>query len=156
MGQLSDMTITTSVVKTPNGDFSVRGISFSDITLLVSSHGAEITLLFTKFTNGEALNERDVKTVLFSLMPQMPDLVAEAIALAADDYTPEAIANVRKIPFQYQFEALEKIYQNTFTTDAELEKFMESIIRMLAKATGLVQQMKLPISDLGFGASDDK
>ena len=86
----------------------------------------------------------------------MPDLVAAVIALAADDYEPDTIAVARKLNFQYQLEALEAIFHNTFQSEAELKKFMESIIRMLSGASGLVKQMRLPLSEAGFGASVGK
>lgn len=153
---LRDLQLPSTEIKTPGGSFNVRGLAFSDIVTLANTHGPVVAMVFAKITNGEKIAEKDVKTILTSVAPQVPDLVAAAIALAADDYEPETIAVARKLNFQYQLEALEAIFHNTFQSEAELKKFMESIIRMLSGATGLVKQMRLLPSELGFGESDGK
>lgn len=153
---LRDLQIKTTTITTPGGEFSVRGISFSDIMTLANTHGPQMAMLFGQLMKGGKVREQDVKTVLMNIIPQAPDLVAGLIALAADDYEPEAIAAAKRMGFQYQVEALEAIFHNTFQSEAELKKFMEAIIRMLSGATGTLQQMRLPLSELGFGASGGK
>lgn len=153
---LRDLQLPSTTVKTPGGDFAVRGLSFSDIVTVANTHGPAVAMVFAKVTNGEKIAEQEVRTILTSVAPQVPDLVAAVIALASDDYSPEAIDIARKLNFQYQIEALEAIFHNTFQSEAELKKFMESIIRMLGGATGLIQQMRLPLSELGFGVSGGK
>ena len=153
---LRDLQLPSTTIKTPGGEFAVRGLSFSDLVVLANTHGPAVAMVFAKVTNGEKIAEKDVRTILTSVAPQVPDLVAAVIALAADDYEPDTIAVARKLNFQYQLEALEAIFHNTFQSEAELKKFMESIIRMLSGASGLVKQMRLLPSELGFGASDGK
>lgn len=153
---LRDIQLPSTTITIPGGSFAVRGLSFSDIVTVANTHGPQVAMIFAKVTNGDKIAEGDVRTVLANVAPQVPDLVAAIIALAADDYTPETIEIARKLNFQHQLAALEAVFHNTFQSEAELKKFVESIIRMLTGATGLAQQMRLPLSDLGFGESDGR
>lgn len=153
---LRDLQLPTTTITTPGGDFAVRGVSLSDLMILANSHGPTIALMFSKAVNGEKIDMAQAKAVIAAVAAQAPDLVAELIALASDDHSPEAIAAARKLNFQYQVEALEAIFHNTFQTEAEVKKFMERIINMLTGATGLLTQMRLSPSDLGFSVSGGK
>lgn len=151
---LGDLVLATAEVKTPGGSFSVRGLALADVMMISQSFGPQAAMLFTKVINKEKILEADVRTILMDLLPQAPDMLALAIALAADE--PDMVSKVRKLQPQYQLAALESIFQLTFEGEAELKKFMESIIRMLVGATGLVEQMRLPLSEAGFGELDAK
>jgi hypothetical protein len=153
---LRDLQLPTSTVSTPGGNFDVRGISFSDVMVVANTFGPQAAMVFAKLTNGQKVQVDDVKSVLANIAPQVPELVAGVIALAADDYSPEGIAMAGKLNFHVQLDALEKIFHNTFQSEAELKKFMESIIRMITGATGVLDQMRLPLSEAGFGASGGK
>lgn len=153
---LRDLQLPSTTIETPNGEFAVRGLSFADIVTVVNEHGPAAAMVFAKLSNGEKIAEKDVRTVLASVAPQFPDLIAALLALASDDYSPEAVGVAKRLSFNVQVEALEAIFNNTFQSEAELKKFMESAIRMLTGTTNLVKQARLPLSDLGFGASDDK
>lgn len=153
---LRDLQLPSTTITTPGGNFAVRGLSFSDVVTIANTHGPQAAMVFAKITNGEKIAEKDVRTILTNIAPQVPDMVAAIIAMAADDYTPETIEIARKMNFQHQLAALEAIFHNTFQSEAELKKFVESIIRMMSGATGVLGQMRLPLSELGFGASGDK
>lgn len=153
---LRDVRIQTTEIQTPGGNFAVRGISFSDLVVIANSHGPQAAIVFQKITGGEKLTVFDVRAILANIAPQVPDLVAAVIALASDDYTPEAISTARRLNFQHQLAALEGIVSNTFQSEAELKKCMESITRMLVGATATIQQIRLPLSEAGFGEYVDK
>lgn len=151
---LRDIQIPTETVEVPGGSFTVRGLSFADILTLANSHGPQMALLFGRLTDKkQKIDDTVVKDMIRQVIPQFPDLVGEAIALASDDYTPEAIDIAKRLNFQYQTAALEKMFALTFTSEAELKNFMESIVRMLTGASGLMRQVRLPLSEAGFGAS---
>lgn len=153
---LRDLRLPTTTISTPGGSFAVRGISLSDVMTIANTHGPALAMVFGKLVNGDKVSVQDVRTLIASIAPQVPDLVAAIIASAADDYSEEGVKMAGKINFQYQVEALEAIFHNTFQSEAELKKFMESVIRMLGGATGLIQQMRLLPSELGFGESGGK
>ena len=152
---LKDLHIPTTTIDVPGGSFAVRGLSLKDITCLVSEHGPAAALVFGKVVNGDRIELTDVKSFISSVMPQAPSLIAAAIALAAEEYDEEGIRQAGRLTFQKQIEALEAIFHNTFASEAELKKFVESIVKLLAGATQAVQQMRLPLSELGYGVSED-
>lgn len=154
---LRDLSIKKTTIKTPGGEFAVRGLSLSDVITLANEHGPTLALLYGKLTDKKSkMSQQDVKTIISGIIPQAPDLVAGLIAVAADEYDAEGCKMAKQLGFQYQVEALEAIFHNTFQSEAELKKFMEAVIRMISGATGSLNQMRLPLSELGFGASDGK
>jgi hypothetical protein len=153
---LRDIKLPTTTIETPGGAFAVRGLSFADLVTVANVHGAQAALVFAKLTGGEMIAEQDVRTILSNLAPQVPDLVAAVIALASDDYAPETVDLAKRLSFNHQVAALEAIFHNTFESEADLKKFMESIIRMFTGAASAVGQMRLPLSEVGYGASEDK
>jgi hypothetical protein len=151
---LEDLQLATVEIPTPGGSFSVRGLALADIVTISQNFGPQAAMLFSKIVNKEKILETDIRTIIMDLLPQAPDMLAMAIALSAD--APKMAPKVMKLQPQYQLAALEAIFQLTFESEAELKKFMESIIRMLVGATGLVEQMRLPLSEAGFGDLDAK
>lgn len=151
MGQLTALTPNTRIVSTRGGPLNLRGLAFEDFWIIANSHGPEASMLFAKVVNKEKIEASEVGTILGSILPQSPKLVAKVIALSADDDTEEGRQAAARIEPRAQLEALETIFELTIESEAELKKFMESILRMLAGATTLVQQMRLPLSEAGFG-----
>lgn len=152
---LRDLTFASETVKTPGGSFTVRGLSFADVVTLGNIYGPQAALIFGQLVGGEnKVDAGDVRAVLMKLAPQVPELVTAVIALAADDFNTEGLEAVRKLGFQYQLDALEKIFRATFVSELELKKFVESVIRMITGATGALNQIRLQPSDLGFSAFD--
>lgn len=155
---LRDLKLPSTTIETPGGSFDVRGLSYSDLMTLATAHGSQMALLFGKITSGGgmAISEERVKATIANLAPQFTEIVAGAIALAADEYNPEGIAVASKLSFNKQTEALEAIFMNTFQSEAELKKFMETIIRMITGVRVTLDQVRLPLSEAGFGASEGK
>lgn len=155
---LRDLKLPSTNIETPGGSFEVRGLSYSDLMMLATTHGSQLGLLFGKITEGggSPITEERVKSTISNLAPQFAEIVAAAIALAADDYSPEGIEIASRLSFNKQTEALEAIFLNTFQSEAELKKFMETIIRMITGARVTLDQVSLPLSEAGFGALGGK
>jgi hypothetical protein len=153
---LRDLQIPTETITVKGGSFTVRGLSFADLITLANAYGPEMALAFGRITAAREtpLTEEDVKTIIRDLVPQFPALVGKAIALASDDTSAEAAEIASRLNFQQQTRALEAMFNLTFTSEAELKNFAESIIRMLTGAAGLMQQVRLQVSEGGFGDSD--
>lgn len=154
MGQLS--ALKTPTINVPINDkqsIDVRGLAFEDFFEIARSHGPEASMLFAKIVNHEKIEADEIMAIMKGLLPQCPKLVATVIALACDDASPEGLKVAGKLKPAVQLAALEAIFLLTIESEAELKKFMESILRMLAGTTKLVQQMRLPLSEAGFGDS---
>lgn len=154
MGQLTALTLPSTTITLPNGQkITVRGLAFEDLFAIAKDHGPEATMLFTKLMNKEKVEDTDVRVVMTGLLPEVPAMAAMAIALAADDDGPEGRAVARRLSPRIQVELLQAIFLHTIESESELKKFVESIIEMIAQATGVIQVMRLPLSEAGFGVS---
>jgi hypothetical protein len=153
MGQLTALAPNTRVVETKGGPLTVRGLAFEDFWTIANSHGPEASMLFAKLVNKEKVEVGEIKVILGSILPQSPKMVAKVIALACDEDTEEGRKVASRLEPRVQLETLEAIFALTIESEAELKKFMGVILRMLGGATTLFQQMKLPLSEAGFGDS---
>lgn len=153
---LRDLKLPETKIETPDGDFTVRGISLADLTILASTYMPQMVLIFNKVKDGADIEQADVRRLIGELAPAVPEMVAAIIALAADEFDEKGVENAGKLGFNVQIETLEAIFHNTFRSEAEVKKLVESITRMLVGATGAIQQIRLPLSELGFGESAGK
>lgn len=139
-------------------DFTVRGISFEDITRLVLKHGPVCVLIYSKFT--EAKSEAGLKPetlghLLTTVLTEFPEAVGELIAIAADER--DQVAKVMKLPVGVQFDAIEKIIRLTFTGEADVKKLVEIVTRMAEGVRASAEALNAPIpSGSGFGAFASK
>lgn len=139
---LRDLRLPSSEVPVPGGDsFAVRGMSLQDVSVLVRHHGAAMTLLFDRYIkqSGEGLPAADMATMGRALLEIAPDAAAEMIALAAGE--PESIDIVRTLPLPVQVDALDKLMAHTFTTEQDLKKVIETVIRAATGATGALNSL---------------
>jgi len=152
---LRDITIHRTTVMYREQEISVRGISTSDLMVAAQDYGPEIAMIFGKLQSGEV--EGDTKKIIMDFVRELPEVVGAAIALASDDYTRETVKIASSLPFNVQVEAVEAIFHETFYSEAEVKKLIESLTRMIAAVSGAMTQVTLP-SDLinGTGASEDR
>ena len=138
----------TASVYLPDGNsFAVRGLSLEDISILLRTHYAPIKMLFDKYAGQSALlgvaqaaTEEPVglgslEAVALEMIQVAPGLLADAIALAADE--PGEAATVRKLPASNQVDAAEKIILLTLKAEGGLEKLVETVSRLTASVTDL-------------------
>lgn len=120
--------------------FQVRGLSPDDIMRLFYRHRGQMSALFDQFAGSEAAAEGGASALGQILYQGAPQVVAEAILLAADvdpdadDFDAE-IAHTRRFPAAVQLDALEKIGNLTFTSDMPLPKFLAVVLNALNGAT---------------------
>lgn len=134
---LADFTPATDEVKVSDSvSFAVRGLSFDDIATLVRSHYEPLSNLFDEYiaegvaaavteSEGEELSQ-----AVMGVMKQAPGLIADVIALAADE--PDLIDKIKKLPIGVQIDAIQKTLTLTLQAEGGLGKLVETI-------TGLVQ-----------------
>jgi L-fucose mutarotase/ribose pyranase (RbsD/FucU family) len=151
MGKLRTLTIPRTEIDTGFGVFSVRGISVDDITLAAIEHGPQIALLFARLQSEDAEMAQDIRSIILTLGREFPDLIAAIISLAADDYSPESVRIARELPFPKQAEAVEAIFRNTFTSEADVKKLVESLARMIVGVSGALTEVRLSASEIGIG-----
>lgn len=156
---LSDYTLPTETIDLPGGDtFTVRGISLTDLSTIAAHHFSEITLLFAKVKSelgaDQAPSIKDVDMMLKLALTVAPNALAEIVALAADE--PDMAATVKKLPILTQTQAILKIAELTFHSQAEVEKLVETIIPLMQVSNGFLEKLQSPGSLDGSGALDSK
>lgn len=154
MGQLSTLVVPTSTITSPAGDLTVRGIGANDLTLAAKDYGPQLAMLFGKVQHLKSeMPTEDVKTTIMNLGKEIPMVLAAVIALGCDDYSPEAVKVASKLPFPLQAELVEAIFRLTFTSEADVKKFVESLTRMVLGVSGALTKMQATASELGIGES---
>lgn len=131
---LKHLTVPEATVKTPGGDFTVRGISLDDISYLVARHGKAIGMLYSK-VEGNSESDMDIGSVITPALQYAPELLADVIACATGDKDDAAIA--RSLPMPVQVDAVEKIADLTFSASGGFSNFVETVTRIVQGATGL-------------------
>lgn len=151
---LRNLVIRREAVLLPDGQsFEVRGLSLFDIMSVLNAYGPQMSIVFGKLTAAKRqgpITGGMVKETIASLTQEFPDLLAAAVALAADDYSPEGIRIVKQLPLPAQVQAVETIFSLTFQGEGDVGKLAESLSRMLVAVSGALTDLTLPN---GIGAS---
>jgi hypothetical protein len=141
---LRDLKLQTRPIEVPGGgEFTVRGLSFEDITALSVVHAATMMMLYKEYiTKAEGgLDPKDLTTLLAILQSSAPELVAHAIALASaepGEPVTDLIPMARALPMPVQIEAVEQMMVLTFTSAAQLKKAIEAVARGMTGVTATV------------------
>lgn len=149
---LRDIVIKTKTIKAEGASFEVRGVSMNDLMVAASDYGPQLGLVFTKLKTGE-IQAEDVRSSIIALAKEFPELLAAIICLAADDYEPEMVEKLKKVPIGVTADALEAVFSLTFASEADVKKLVESLTRMIAAGSGALTQALGPTSGTGIGAS---
>jgi hypothetical protein len=136
---ISEFTPVVEVVPFPGGTFAVRAISLPDVAILIDAHEMAITSIFEKVQNrkqiiddhgeDEAVLQRIVADMLTELIRESPILIANLIAVCADE--PDQMERASRLPVTVQFEALTKIAKLTFTDLASVKKLAADVTAMI-------------------------
>ena len=91
------------------GVMPVRGLTFEDISALVTGHLVAITALTERWqaTKGDVFANTNVQAFVIQMATSAPEVVAEIIAFGAD--SPEDIAVAARLPIAVQIAALGEI-----------------------------------------------
>lgn len=137
--------------------FEVRGISLFDIMSVLNDYGPQMALMFGKVMAQKAerngLDNAAVRKAIADVSGEFPDVLAAAIALASDDYTPETVQIAKQLPLMNQIEAIEAIFALTFRSEGDVKKLIESLTEMMVAATGTLKTAMLSPSPNGIGAT---
>lgn len=143
---IKNVTIPERTVKVgKDGEIIVRGISLSDLMTIVNVYGPQASIVFGKIQKLESVQVTDVKLLIATVAKEFPDMVAAAIALAADSYDDETVELLKRIPFHNQIEVIEAIFGLTFTQDGEIKKLLATVTAMLAEVSGALKEIQLPL-----------
>ncbi len=132
---LRDYVIATRTVAL-HGDnkLSIRALGFDDIQhLLINRHGlidSALKLFGDSGFDAERANEQEVRSFAAKMLATLPELVAELIAIAADE--PDLADKAKRLPAPVQLEALMAAYQLTFTEPDSVKNFFDHLADLIS------------------------
>lgn len=129
--------------------FSVRGLTLSDLSLLLRSHMPDIQVIVAMRTDYQSAENGDIFPLLTTLAAEAPVLAARIIAHGAGE--PSAHENAKLLPLPLQVEALAEIFRLTFEEYGGLEKTVAALGKMAA-GFGVTLPRVPPIPEPGLGA----
>lgn len=151
---LRNIKIHTTTVMYRDEPIVLRGISAGDLMLAAQDYGPQIALIFGKFASGEL--DTDLKKATSALAKEAPTLLGAVIAMANDDYDPAAVETASKLPFNVQVECIEAIFAETFYSEADVKKLIESLTKMATATSGVLTEVSPSITELGIGGFDGR
>lgn len=135
---LKDIQIPKVDVQVGSDSFAVRALNLTDIEHLVRQHGEDLRGLFKEFIT----DAKKGSTELTDLMPvfkqiagRCPELVVAVIGLASDADA-EDLAVLRKLGLSVHIDALIKIATLTLSTEGDMGKALETVIKALGNVNG--------------------
>jgi hypothetical protein len=133
---LKNLVIASEIIKVPgNDDLVVRGLGLDSIVYLLRHNQSALEEVFAAAQNG-SLNASSVEGLAATLADRAGPLAYMLIACGCGE--PEEWRNAGGLPLSVQIEAIEKIVNLTFASEGGVEKFLETVTRMLSGAADLL------------------
>lgn len=129
---LADYQPLSREVPLQGGTLRVRGLGLDDVAVLLNEHLPDIDNLLNLYDDNVDPTSKVVSSAQFALVlaRRSPALVAQAIALAADE--PDEVDKARRIGLAAQVQCLKIILTLTFEEAGGFRKFVESLAMILS------------------------
>lgn len=133
---LKNLVIASETVTVPgNDDLVVRGLGLDSVIFLVRNNGSGLEEIFSKIQSGN-IEASSIEGLAVTLADRAGPLAFQIIACGVGE--PEEWQQAAYLPLPVQVEALEKIIRLTFAGDGGVEKFLETVTRMMSGAADLL------------------
>jgi hypothetical protein len=116
----------------PQNTMVVRGISLTDLAVLIREHMPDMDAVFDLFKSVDTMKVEDLQPLILTVVTQAPGLAANVIALAAGEGD---ASDAAKLPMPVQVAALLGIGSLTFTEVGGVGKFTEMVAALLKTKT---------------------
>jgi hypothetical protein len=143
---LSNYKAPSHTFETNGGSFDVKGLSLSDVSILVNEHLPDMEAVFDLFSNSLSLNDLQMRAVASSIVATAPGLAANIIAIAAGEYS--AAPTAATLPAPLQINIIQKVGDLTFSEVGGVKKGMQAVVGLLMERmtpeakTGLMRILK--------------
>jgi len=140
---LKNLVIPTATIQFPgNDDLVVRGLGLDSIVFLITNNKGPLVELFERVQSGD-LDATSAEAFAMEMAGTFPVLTAQIIACGCGE--PNEWPNAVNIPISIQLDLLVAIGELTFSAAGGLEKFMETVLKLVAGAAGLqAKESSLP------------
>lgn len=116
------------IVLAGDNHFFVRGLSLTDLAVLIREHMPDMDAVFELFQSLDTLKPEELTPLILSVTSQAPGLAANVIALAAGEGD---ASDAERLPAPVQVQAILEIAHLTFTEVGGVGKAMEMIADLL-------------------------
>lgn len=116
------------IVLSGDNFFHVKGLSLTDLAVLIREHMPDMDAVFDLFQNVETMRPEDLQPLVLSVVSQAPGLAANVIALAAGEGD---ATDAAKLSGPVQVKALLEIGDLTFTEVGGVGKALEMLAALL-------------------------
>lgn len=125
-----------------SGDVQLRGLTLTDIMSVYRHHGGQLGIVFTTLMDkNQTLSDSTLQAAIRELAMSAPEALAEIICLAADE--PDMHDTAVRLPLLDQASILEAIFELTLTSEADLKKLVETVLRALNGFNRTAAQVEL-------------
>lgn len=128
---LADYQPSRETITFKGGSFKVKGLSLDDVGVLMKHHLSDLDALFALYAKDVNPDMAAAVTAQYavSLIREAPGLVANVIALGAEE--PDNVAFARRLPMPVQVEAIKRIALLTFEEAGGAKKFFASLTELV-------------------------
>lgn len=150
---LRNLTFPTVEVQTSGGPLAVRGLSLDHVLGLFYRHREPLTGLydsmFTRARAGEEFQIEDTELVALGLINSAPQVAGEIIAVASgsdprSDTFETDVWIARGLTIAEQMDALQKIGEQTFTSDMPPGKVLALVFQAMRAGTSAMGNLPQP------------
>lgn len=134
---LSDIVIRRETIPVSSAEdrtvsVTVRGLSATDVALIISKHRDAVEAFYARAASGSA-ETADFDSLAAGLIGEAPSLLGLVIAVAADE--PDLAETAAQLGLGAQAELLEAIFRLTLEQEGGLGKFLTTVGRLLRAMT---------------------
>lgn len=129
---LANTVIRKRKIEFDGGDVEIRAISLQDVSILLDAHQFTIDRIATMLASRGDLDMNNTQVIVDTVMEavrESPLLVANLIALCADESELQGIA--AQLPLPVQVEILQGIADQTFKDEAAVKNFAAGVMRLI-------------------------
>lgn len=136
---LANLKLPTTTVTIGGEAVEFNGISFNDLTKLISDHKDDLDMILVEANKFMSNPEHgSIQQLVVTTLVKLPDLCSHIIALAAGE--PEMVKAAKQIPFPTQVQILNDVFALTFSEVGGVGKFVELVTIILSSTNDLIDK----------------
>lgn len=140
---LKDIPVPTQKVTVRGEEVTLRGLSARDVLTLLLEHREDMDALVAQAQDvGTDEAMANAESMVLGLLRDAPELVAKAIALAADE--PDAAEVVARLALPDQLELIMAVGRLTFEEAGGVKKFLENVVVVMRASRTTLSGLKQP------------
>jgi len=140
---LRDYKAPKETVTFEGGCFDIRGISFSNLSVLIREHFSDLEMVYKILMESETGDgEIDFQSVIAAVVSNCPQLIARIICISADEDDEQGYDAAYNLSFPIQIDIVARIVKLSFYEVGGVKKFISEMSAKLQLASQKAIQKK--------------